>query len=377
MSEKTGYESNIDKLATLMSAKGVFYLPVPDGEALIEFVKALYSEEDAAVCANMNVFPGSESPEEIAEKIGIKSHALIPLLDCMVLKGLVFRIEVEGKPKYGLLSVEPGLVMTSFGKGEDTERSRKLAAALNKLFDTGGLGQKYRSREVPLMRVLPVEKEIQAGQVVLPYERVSEYIKNVSFFAVAHCQCKVSKKLLDQPCAHGPETEHCMLFDGFGRMFVETGFAREITRDEAYELIKRTQDLGLIHLSVNTRGDYNAICNCCSCCCLNLRALLHFHDAMGRTSSMAPSAFFAAVEREICNGCRDLSQPVCVDKCPVSAIGMKDNKAVVNAGKCIGCGICSYSCPVEGAVSLIRRNKDLKDPPEVFTDLVMEVIASQ
>jgi hypothetical protein len=46
---------------------------------------------------------------------------------------------------------------------------------------------------------------------------------------------------------------------------------REITSDEAREILRGCHDKGLIHTIVKCREDFYAICNCCPCCCVPLR----------------------------------------------------------------------------------------------------------
>lgn len=46
-----------------------------------------------------------------------------------------------------------------------------------------------------------------------------------------------------------------------------------------------------------------------------------------------------------CTGCGD-----CVDSCPVEALSIENEKAVVN-DECIDCGVCVEECP-NGALSL-------------------------
>ena len=48
------------------------------------------------------------------------------------------------------------------------------------------------------------------------------------------------------------------------------------------------------------------------------------------------------VDEEKCVGCN-----VCVEKCPVKAISMKDEKAKINMDKCIHCGTCHSVCSQE------------------------------
>jgi Fe-S-cluster-containing hydrogenase component 2 len=53
----------------------------------------------------------------------------------------------------------------------------------------------------------------------------------------------------------------------------------------------------------------------------------------------------AKVDAEKCTGCS-----ACVEVCPVDAIKMEDEKAVIG-DECIECGVCVSQCPVE-AISL-------------------------
>jgi Fe-S-cluster-containing hydrogenase component 2 len=50
----------------------------------------------------------------------------------------------------------------------------------------------------------------------------------------------------------------------------------------------------------------------------------------------------AKVDKEKCTGCES-----CVEVCPVEAIKMVDDKAVVNEDDCTDCGQCVDECPAE------------------------------
>ncbi|MDY6914925.1 MAG: 4Fe-4S binding protein [Candidatus Cloacimonadota bacterium] len=51
------------------------------------------------------------------------------------------------------------------------------------------------------------------------------------------------------------------------------------------------------------------------------------------------------INKETCIGCS-----ACVGTCPVEALSMQDEKAVVDEEKCIDCGACIDACPV-GAIT--------------------------
>ena len=47
--------------------------------------------------------------------------------------------------------------------------------------------------------------------------------------------------------------------------------SREITREAAREILRDGHHRGLVPTVVRCRGDFYAICNCCTCCCVPLR----------------------------------------------------------------------------------------------------------
>jgi len=60
------------------------------------------------------------------------------------------------------------------------------------------------------------------------------------------------------------------------------------------------------------------------------------------TDSIEVTQQVYVVDADACIGCK-----ICVRKCPVCAITMKDGKAVIDSTKCISCGICAQKCPVK------------------------------
>ncbi len=94
--------------------------------------------------------------------------------------------------------------------------------------------------------------------------------------------------------------------------YIRTGRGREIDRNEAFEIIKRAEDNGLMHQIPNTDGSGNthAICNCCGCSCLSLRTAEMFIN-----NDMVRSNYVSDVDIDKCVACGE-----CVEVCPVNAL---------------------------------------------------------
>lgn len=189
--------------------------------------------------------------------------------------------------------------------------------------------------ENPPTRVLPVESSLDEKSEILHYERVKEIVDSANRIAVTKCTCRVA----DGKC--GLPLEVCLQFNRGADYAITRGTGREIDKAEAMEIIKKSEDAGLVHVTMNTDHIDHYICNCCSDCCIGLRALMSEYGA----KFIAPSRFQAIVDEEACIGCEE-----CLERCHFSALTMTesdDSKALVDAEKCVGCGLCESACPSE------------------------------
>ena len=162
-----------------------------------------------------------------------------------------------------------------------------------------------------LMRVAPVESALEGVEGVTDDERISCYLNKYDRFSVAPCSCRATRRVLGQGCGH-LEEDMCIQMGKGAEHFIRTGRAREITREEALEILKRAEDNGLVHNLPNIEevGDSAAICNCCGCSCFGLRAGLMFgaRDAIR-------SNFEARIDETKCVACG-----MCVENCQANAL---------------------------------------------------------
>jgi NADPH-dependent glutamate synthase beta subunit-like oxidoreductase/NAD-dependent dihydropyrimidine dehydrogenase PreA subunit len=142
-------------------------------------------------------------------------------------------------------------------------------------------------------------------------KRFSHYIEANDDISVSACSCRRSRRLMGEGCGH-LEDDMCIQLGAAARYYVKTGRGRKISKQEAYAILKKAEDNGLMHEIPNTDGSgaTHAICNCCGCSCFSLRIAEYFH-----TPNILRSNYRAVVDKEKCVACGQ-----CVETCPVNAL---------------------------------------------------------
>jgi len=311
----------------------------PRAKSIDEILRILFTPEEAAIAVKMSFKP--KSTVRIAETTGVPENQAKKKLESMADKGIIFSKSKDGKKLYGLVPLIPGVFEFPFMKGGGTPMHARLAQLWEE-YHRDALGSSFAGSPTPLSRVVAVEKSIASKDRVHPYEEVKNLIYNANYVALTNCACRVSVAKCDKP------KEVCLIFDGPAEFLVERGFARQISKEEGVKVLDQAEQAGLVHTSTNSADRAGVICNCCPCCCTILRGrtqLRHPH-------AFEPSRFEARVKSDDCTGCA-----ICADeRCPMKAIEIKDNAAVVNPAECIGCGLCVSGCPT-GAIELSERKQ--------------------
>ncbi len=329
-----------DLYARLMERMDEFPLGAPESERLLELLRMIFDREQAALALELPGYPVEAG--EFADRLGRDLSEVEAALERMADDGLVFAREKRGKKYYSLLPLLPGIFETQFMKAEATPEKRRLAELFDAYYHEGW-GEKSFSGAVPMARVLPVEEEVSRKDRVLPYERVSAYIKSSASKALTTCFCRHQAELLGRAC--GAPKDVCMALGPFADFLVERGFARRATTEEMLEALDRAEEAGLVHLTDNFQDKVNFICNCCGCCCGFLGTL----TKLGLSGSVAAASYAASVDPDLCSGCED-----CLAACQVSAIAMRGGTASVDPARCIGCGLCASRCP-SSAITVSER----------------------
>jgi ferredoxin len=355
-----------DHLADLFNQIGFGSRKSPELEALL---KTLFNEEEARAALNLSPL-APEPPSAVAERLGDEPEHMARLLDDMADKGLIYSSTREGEKWYKTIQLVPGIFELQFMKGEVNERAKELARLFDAYFHASVPKTDEERKAIVsgqglhFARVIPIEKSVASGIDVYSFEEARTYVDEADIITVSVCYCRHERRLLDEGCEYPDDV--CLQFGPFATFVKERGFGREISREEAHEILKKSAEAGLIHTSSNTRERIDFICNCCTCCCGILRGVSHF-NAPVRTVS---SNYEAVVDADECTGCGE-----CLERCQMDALSLEEETAELSVERCIGCGVCVYHCPAE-AISLVARS-DFVEPPRSFRELIQRQAASR
>lgn len=370
MSEQEIYERLIDWLK-----EG--WWDLPEADELMPLIKATYTPEEAALLTGVPF--STRSLEEVAEMKQMEPAALSHRLDALAKKGLVYRTARGDTVRYRLNDSNFLFFRSAFWSGRSDKRSKAMAPLVNQYYYHGFYDQ-YDLTHLKGLRVLPIQERIEDTRQILPYEEAAKVLDSLDYFAVSHCPCRHRKNIdPDSPNCKYP-TEVCLHFNGLGRYTVENGLGREITRQEAHDILRQCAEVGLVHGVSNWQEGVDTICNCCRCCCLMFEAFHKLKHAQG----MTPSNYRVRNNAETCVGCG-----LCLKRCPMGAMQLEDypeakNRITVVAAKnrsgdvelknktgkvsavsqdlCIGCGVCAYKCPTNSLV--LERRETIQDTPK-------------
>jgi hypothetical protein len=102
---------------------------------------------------------------------------------------------------------------------------------------------------------------------LLTAEEAARVVSLAEGIASAECTCRT----LYHKCEHPRDNE--IILASSKHILLETmpKGAKEITPEKALEMLADSRRRGLVLTIIKCRGDYYAICSCCSCCCVPLR----------------------------------------------------------------------------------------------------------
>jgi Fe-S-cluster-containing hydrogenase component 2 len=312
----------------------------------LEILRKIFSPEDAAMTLRLKPIP--EPVETIARRVRQPADEVRDRLDAMAERGQIFKMRQRGVVQYAMAPFVIGIWEFQLNH-LDREMAELFEAYAPSLLTT------VAGSAPALVRVVPVNRRIDARAEVMPYDDLRQILERCNSFRVAECICRKEMGLLGKPCSHTMET--CMSFardeDAYEGM---PEWGRQVTREEALALLDRSEEEGLVHNTYNVQREPYFVCNCCSCCCGLLRALNDY----GAPYMIARSNYLSEIDPDSCTECG-----VCDEgRCPVDAISAVDEGHQVDEALCLGCGVCAIACEYDAIRLVERPEEDRIVPPK-------------
>lgn len=253
-----------------------------------------------------------KSAEDIAPLCGKAIEKTSKLLWDLAVAGVCFVNKIDGVDKYWLETWIPGVMEMMVNNKENVKKYPQIAEAFEAY---GRVRGPKTAGNFPvgkgLMRVIPIEQAIKGETRKASYEEVSKYLNENDKFSVSDCSCRTARAVMGEGCGHLKE-DICIQMGHAAEYYIRTGRGKEITREQAFEIIKKAEADGLVHQIPNTDGSgkTHAICNCCGCSCLSLRTAEMFLN-----TDMVRSNYVSKVDKDKCVACGE-----CVENCHVNAL---------------------------------------------------------
>lgn len=316
-------------------------LGFPDSPLLRRILEYLMNEDEAKVAAAL---PGSI--EEVAERVGMDVGKVKQILENLYFKGVVFPRDFQNRDYYRFAK---DIVQLHDATLASVHMKDPRFAMLWKEFGEkeahAKMGQLLAFADFKVWRVVPAYEAIKNLPGVLPQENIVEMIKAQERLAVVPCSCRNVTRLVGVGCKYTKEEDqwHCIQLGRGAEYVITRGSGREISAEEALEIILKAERDGLVHTWPNTskivdrRVTVN--CNCCEDCCEFFLAAKFGNIPMEKL--LEKSRYVAYVNEDLCIACG-----VCEERCMFGAIKV-DGSAKVDEEKCFGCGSCVVGCEQE------------------------------
>lgn len=327
--------------------------PTTESGVEIKILKRLFTEDEAEFFLKLSPF--LEAPEEVAKRLDLDSAKTAELLERMAKKGLLFRLKKGRADRYAVVPYVPGIYDFQLGTME-----QGFAQEMQDYFEEG-FGRTIQGHATPIMRPIPINRELVVKWPIAPYEDVLKIIEEQEIIALAPCVCRTKSGLLGESC--GKPLETCFMFGANGKYYVDNGMARFINKEEAIKIIKKNDEAGLVMQPFNSRKA-GVMCSCCGDCCEMLGSL----KKQPVPAAAVKSNYFAVVDADKCNGCE-----ICLDRCQMEAITIGKDTADINLDRCIGCGLCATACPTDAAQLVKKAEDEQYQPPKTKADVFMQL----
>ena len=302
---------NILALASKISLESLTYTGITYKDPEYRILDPIVDDDMCSIMMRMRL-EKNFTAEDLARKAKKSVEFTQEQLDKLVKAGVIRVRTVDGKTCYYYPIWVPGIMEGILSNREQCDKYPDLGVCFEEYTRIRvGMLAPVLGNGVNFMRVMPVMSAIENNTHAASYDELTTIIDNAKAISVGPCSCRRSRRLMGEGCGH-LEEDMCIYLDDNAINFSKNGEHRLVSKEEAYEILKRAEDNGLVH-DVNQAPGFDgvtAICNCCGCSCYALRITELF-----RSPEAVRSNFIARVDKDKCVACGQ-----CVENCQPNAL---------------------------------------------------------
>ena len=305
------HRPNILRLATKISLESLTYTGITYKDPEYKILEPIVDDDMCDIMMHMRL-EANRTVEEIAKRAKKDVEFTQTQLDKLKAAGVVRSRKVDGKLCWYYPIWVPGIMEGVLSNREQCDRYSVLGECFEEYTRVRvSMLAPFMDVGMNLMRVIPVQSAIENNSRKADYDEVAKLIEDAWAVSVGPCSCRRARRLMGEGCGH-LEEDMCMYLNDNAVNYSETGSHRLISKEEAFEILKRAEDNGLVHELNVTPGydDTTAICNCCSCSCFALRIAAYF-----RAPDAIRTNYIAKVDKDKCVACGQ-----CVENCQLNAV---------------------------------------------------------
>ncbi len=335
----------------------------PASETLFKILKVLFTEQEAKLVSQLPIRMFSVKKAAKIWKKDLKETQEI--LDTLADKGLMIDLADKDSKRYVLAPTMAGFFEFSIMRTDGKFDNKLLSELFHHYINVEDqFLKRVFSLKPTVARTFIQEDALEPKQImtILDYERATKVIDSASCITVGTCYCRHKMEHMGKACDMPQDV--CLTFNNCAKSLSKHGIAKKIGKEEAYKILKRCVDLGLVQIGDNVQDNVSFMCNCCGCCCEAIQGYKRLGCMPKINSNYIP------VVNNDCKACG-----ICSKKCPIDAIKIKDGKAVIDQEKCIGCGVCKRFCPTD-AIKMERREKTMFVPKNTYERIILDAIDS-
>ena len=305
------HRPNILALASKISLESLTYTGITYGDPEYRILDPIVDDDMCSVMMRMRL-ETDFSAEDLAKKTRKSLDFVQTQCDKLVKAGVIRTRVRSGVLCYYYPIWVPGIMEGILSNREQCDTHPELGACFEEYTRIRvGMLAPVLGNGVNFMRVMPVMSAIENDTHKASYDEISTLIEKAWAISVGPCSCRRSRRLMGEGCGH-LEEDMCLYLNDNAISFSKNGEHRLITKEEAYEILRRAEDNCLVHEVNQSLGfdDVTAICNCCGCSCYALRIAELFRSPNGVSSN-----FIARVDKDKCVACGQ-----CVENCQTNAV---------------------------------------------------------